>query len=452
MHSQGVATLEGSHLIAFPSQLSVPVVSLQATSSCTCTSSQHRKTSTRRSGECKYKYPTSASKPVACAYTFPRSRKRSGTLPTPLRPHRITRISDSVRQPSRDSFSAHAACDSARTACWTARTYVAVRLAGCKCSLRAYSSHTPSPRNANVAGEWMARGSTPSALLPAFEDAYGGLVVDQTRLPRDAEAFASALRRSMRAWRASGKRGVWLSLPTSRVRLVAPAVEQGFAFHHAEETHVMLAAWLPEDQPNTLPPNASHQVGVGGVVTNAKGQLLVVQEKHGPLRGKGIWKIPTGLAETGEEVADAAVREVEEETGIKTTFHQLVSFRQSHGLAFGKSDLFFICALQPIGQQDIVVQEKEIECARWMPVDEYIQQEFFQRGELHKKMNQVIAQVVKNGAHHGFEGRPLETARPGQFQYLYYPSTLSCIVHGEAENGTLDASRQDGAGENTHTE
>jgi len=313
-----------------------------------------------------------------------------------------------------------------------------VRLAGFRCRSRAWSSQTPSPRKASVAGEWMARGSAASTLLPAFEDAYGGLVVDQARLPRDAEAFANALRRSMRAWRASGKRGVWLSLPTNRVRLVAPAVEQGFAFHHAEETHVMLAAWLPKDQPNTLPPNASHQVGVGGVVTNGRGELLVVQEKHGPLRGKGIWKIPTGLAEPGEEVADAAVREVQEETGIRTAFHKLVAFRQSHGLAFGKSDLFFICALEAIEGQDIVVQEKEIERARWMPVDEYVQQEFFRRGALHRKMNQVIEDVVKNGAHHGFEGRPFETTRPGQCQYLYYPSSFSCIAQEEPEDGNVD--------------
>lgn len=284
----------------------------------------------------------------------------------------------------------------------------------------------------------MARGSALVTTLAASEDAYGGLVVDQARLPRDSDVFASALRRSMAVWRASGRRGVWLPLPTSHVRLVAPAVEQGFRFHHAEETHVMLSAWLPRDEPNALPPNASHQVGVGGLVTNDRGEILVVQEKQGPLRGKGVWKLPTGLTNAGEDVADAAVREVREETGILTVFRKLIAFRQSHGLAFGKSDLFFICALDPIGELDIVVQESEIECATWMPVEEYARQEFFLRGELHKKMNEVIMQTVKAGAHAGFEGRPFETSRPGHHQYLYYPPDLQRKegLDGDEEHST----------------
>lgn len=35
---------------------------------------------------------------------------------------------------------------------------------------------------------------------------------------------------------------------------------------------------------NQLPPNASHQVGVGALVLNEKGEVLVVREKHGELR------------------------------------------------------------------------------------------------------------------------------------------------------------------------
>lgn len=32
---------------------------------------------------------------------------------------------------------------------------------------------------------------------------------------------------------------------------------------------------------NQLPPNASHQVGVGALVLNEEGDVLVVREKHG---------------------------------------------------------------------------------------------------------------------------------------------------------------------------
>lgn len=33
-----------------------------------------------------------------------------------------------------------------------------------------------------------------------------------------------------------------------------------------------------------------HQLGVGAVVVNEKRHILMVQEAHGPLKGKGVWK------------------------------------------------------------------------------------------------------------------------------------------------------------------
>ena len=38
-------------------------------------------------------------------------------------------------------------------------------------------------------------------------------------------------------------------------------------------------------------------------------------------------------------------------------------YRQAHGVAFGKSDLFFLCLLKPLSS-DIVVQETEIAAAK----------------------------------------------------------------------------------------
>ena len=44
-------------------------------------------------------------------------------------------------------------------------------------------------------------------------------------------------------------------------------VQEGFRYHHAEESYLMLTYWIP-DEPCLLPANASHQVGVGGFVIN----------------------------------------------------------------------------------------------------------------------------------------------------------------------------------------
>lgn len=74
-----------------------------------------------------------------------------------------------------------------------------------------------------------------------------------------------------------------------------------------------MTTWLAA-RPPTLPPNASHQVGVGALVLNQRGEMLVVKEKTGPAAQYDIWKVPTGLVHTGEDIAEAAAREVLEET------------------------------------------------------------------------------------------------------------------------------------------
>ena len=48
----------------------------------------------------------------------------------------------------------------------------------------------------------------------------------------------------------------------------------------------------------------------------AKPYVLCVQERNGVLKGKGVWKMPTGLVNAREDITEAAVREVEEECGL----------------------------------------------------------------------------------------------------------------------------------------
>ena len=44
------------------------------------------------------------------------------------------------------------------------------------------------------------------------------------------------------------------------------------------------------------------QVGIGAFVMNERREVLMVQERTGPLRGKGMWKLPTGLVNVGEDI------------------------------------------------------------------------------------------------------------------------------------------------------
>ena len=211
-------------------------------------------------------------------------------------------------------------------------------------------------------------------------DRYGGIIVDNAhdafvRAARTPEAFDATLGGWLATWRASGARGVWLKLALDDARLVPVAKERGFEFHHAERTYVMMTTWLPSDEASTIPNNASHQVGVGAFVYDGENEkVLLVQERRGPASGRDLWKMPTGLLEAGEDIPDAAVREVLEETGIETTFDAVVGCRHGHFGLFGKSDLFFCVGLRVKdgASREIKIQETEIERAKWASVDEFL--------------------------------------------------------------------------------
>jgi 8-oxo-dGTP diphosphatase len=53
----------------------------------------------------------------------------------------------------------------------------------------------------------------------------------------------------------------------------------------------------------------------GAVVRDERGRLLLVRRGTEP--GRGLWSIPGGRVEPGETTEGAAVREVEEETGLR---------------------------------------------------------------------------------------------------------------------------------------
>ncbi|XVF10888.1 hypothetical protein REPUB_Repub07fG0222200 [Reevesia pubescens] len=254
-------------------------------------------------------------------------------------------------------------------------------------------------------------------ILDAFDDEYGGVIVDSERLPANSNVFASMLSFSVSHWKAKEKKGIWLKLPVEKSDLVPVAVKEGFEYHHAERGYVMLTYWLPEG-PSMLPANASHQVGVGGFVINDKNEVLVVQEKYCAPEFARIWKIPTGFIVESEEIFTGAVREVKEETGIETEFVEVVAFRHVHNVAFEKSDLFFICMLKPLSTK-IMVDDHEIQAAKWMPLVEFVEQPLIQEDSMFKKVIDIcIARIGK--CYCGLSVHQLASRFDGKLSSLYY--------------------------------
>lgn len=249
-------------------------------------------------------------------------------------------------------------------------------------------------------------GALDVSILKGRVDSYKGIIVEPSSLPVDVPTFERCLKASLQQWRHEKRRGIWLKLPIKNVDFVAPAVEAGFSYHHAEPTYVMLSLWLP-DTPSTLPANASHQVGVGAFVLNDKQEVLAVQERNGPLKGTSIWKMPTGIINQGEDIFVGAIREVKEETGVDAEFVEVVGFRQVHHVAFEKSDLFFLCILRPLSSI-ITKQDSEIAAAQWMPLAEFKAQPFFQNHTMLRKMLDVCI-LSAQGHYKGFTAHNLHT-------------------------------------------
>ncbi|KAG6387528.1 hypothetical protein SASPL_152720 [Salvia splendens] len=109
------------------------------------------------------------------------------------------------------------------------------------------------------------------------------------------------------------------------------------------------------------------------MMQDSRSRVLVVQEKSGGFRGTGVWKFPTGVVDEGEDICDAAVREVKEETG-------------------------------------------------WMPFEEYAAQPFIQKHDLLKKISEICAAKKEKREYAGFSPVATTTGFSQKKSYLYINS------------------------------
>jgi len=65
----------------------------------------------------------------------------------------------------------------------------------------------------------------------------------------------------------------------------------------------------------------SPKLTVDGVILKDK-KILLIKRKNPPFKGK--WALPGGFVEYNEKIEDAVIREVEEETGLKTNILDIV--------------------------------------------------------------------------------------------------------------------------------
>ncbi|NQT33415.1 MAG: NUDIX hydrolase [Candidatus Omnitrophica bacterium] len=115
------------------------------------------------------------------------------------------------------------------------------------------------------------------------------------------------------------------------------------------------------------------QFASGGVVIKKEKdgiKVLLIKDSY------GHWTWPKGHIEEGESPREAAVREISEETGLKTLRIIEELGQQKYHFTLEGTKIFktvhvFLAEAQ--GAEEIKVQTEEIECARWFPPAEALE-------------------------------------------------------------------------------
>jgi 8-oxo-dGTP pyrophosphatase MutT (NUDIX family) len=89
--------------------------------------------------------------------------------------------------------------------------------------------------------------------------------------------------------------------------------------------------------------------------------------RHRFIADRWDWEVPGGYVNPGEDGAEAAAREVEEETGWRPRHvRHLLTFQPALGSADAPQDVYVACGADLVGQPEI----DEAEDVRWVPIAE----------------------------------------------------------------------------------
>ena len=118
---------------------------------------------------------------------------------------------------------------------------------------------------------------------------------------------------------------------------------------------------MPSDDPD---PALRPQVCVGAVAVDAD-RLLMVRRGRGPAAGE--WSIPGGRVEAGETLAEAVLRELDEETGLTGVCDELIGWVERIGTDHHFVILDFRVSVLDPGEP--VAGSDAVEAA-WVPLEE----------------------------------------------------------------------------------
>lgn len=207
---------------------------------------------------------------------------------------------------------------------------------------------------------------------------YRDLEIDISRLVfADQDTFLAAIKDEFYKWasRLSHSRErfsavMWLNVPKSFSRVVPWLLDNHpfFQLHHANSSRIMLVKPHPAANGSRacqIPSYGTHYVKVECVVIeDGTGRVLMVKERIGGMENDSV-KCVSGSAEAGEFFADAAVREVREETGIASRFVCLIGCGNRVRTRFDRDEIIMGCLLFASQGQTPRADGSEVMLAGW---------------------------------------------------------------------------------------
>lgn len=116
---------------------------------------------------------------------------------------------------------------------------------------------------------------------------------------------------------------------------------------------------------------------VGIWIINSKNEILLTKRHPEKKTAPGLWEYTGGHVMAGETSAEAALRELQEETGITAQADELHHIGSVKIEPFHDDDYYII---RDVSMSDIVFQERETVAAKWVTYAEFLRMD--ETGEL----------------------------------------------------------------------
>ncbi|MCB2184582.1 MAG: NUDIX domain-containing protein [Desulfobulbaceae bacterium] len=212
-------------------------------------------------------------------------------------------------------------------------------------------------------------------------DRYGGIIIDDSTLHHPPEELEENLIKVISDQ--ADKNLMWITLPIEKSSLIPVFTKHDFKFYDCSEESITLFKKLTHN-PST-PTATNHTIGVGAFVKDGN-DILVVKDS---IYRK--YKLPGGYVNNKENISQALMREVFEETGIGVKMESIVSIGHFSPGQFNESNIYIVCKASPLSKTIHIADSHEIIEAKWLNIDTYLKS-----NDVHPYNKKIVTTAIKN--------------------------------------------------------